>query len=46
MQKENLDYAIVRLEFDDFYWLMKLKISYQRKKVSQVMMKESEKIAS
>lgn len=34
----------VRLDFDEFYCLMKLKIGYQRKKVSQVMMKESEKL--
>ena len=37
--------STVPLNFDEFYCLMKLKIGYQRKKVSQVMMKESEKLA-
>jgi hypothetical protein len=35
----------IMLDFNDFYWLMKLKISYQRKSVSQVMIKQSEILA-
>ena len=38
-------YKIVQLDFHDFYLLMKLKISYQRKSVSQVMIKENERMA-
>jgi len=35
----------VNLNFEDFFMLMKLKINYQRRKLTQVMLKEAEKLS-
>ena len=35
----------VNLNFEDFFTLMKLKINYQRRKLTQVMLKEAEKLS-
>ena len=40
------EFPTVPLDFNDFYLLMKLKINYQRHILSQVMMRESIKLAA